>query len=96
MNSNTMDFSVITESDIDPGYMSMNNKRVRHFVERHPTVGIKSSVKSSCQKIIQQLKILFHIRILVIHLKYQESKSIHLIRDSILSSFENLKCHFIL
>ena len=59
MNSNTMDFSVITESDIDPGYMSMNNKRVRHFVQRYPSVGNKSSVKNSCQKIIQQLKILW-------------------------------------
>ena len=42
MNSNTMDFSVISESDIDPRYMSLNNKRVRHFVQRCPSAGIKS------------------------------------------------------
>ena len=39
-----MDFSVITESDIDPGYMSLNNKRVRHFVQWYPSEGIKSSL----------------------------------------------------
>ena len=35
-NSNTMDFSVISESDIDPGYMLLNNKRVRHIMQQIP------------------------------------------------------------